>query len=197
MRATATVLAIDTRAPLRPCGATSATRGSTAFATARSWRRPRTTASCRRWSTRAISRRPRCAQSLQRSKLFAALGHNEDFVATVEQAPFPICRGRRLPAVHRRLLGIRRRDDDARGAGQGEVAGRAGCGDMVRRRGQPRRARAGQFLGACRLLQRSCEAERRTEPERTETAMASADAALYEFTAATVCNIHLLSPSRA
>src|SRR5262245_24355251 len=29
-------------------------------------------------------------QSLQRSKLFAALGHNEDFVATVEQTPFPI-----------------------------------------------------------------------------------------------------------
>ena len=29
-------------------------------------------------------------QSLQRSKLFAALGHNEDFVATVEQTPFAI-----------------------------------------------------------------------------------------------------------
>jgi PPM family protein phosphatase len=32
-------------------------------------------------------------QSLQRSKLFAALGHNEDFVATVEQAPFAIFAG--------------------------------------------------------------------------------------------------------
>ena len=29
-------------------------------------------------------------QSLQRSKLFAALGHNEDFVATVERTPFSI-----------------------------------------------------------------------------------------------------------
>jgi len=32
-------------------------------------------------------------QSLQRSKLFAALGHDEDFTATIEQAPFPIQAG--------------------------------------------------------------------------------------------------------
>lgn len=32
-------------------------------------------------------------QSLQRSKLFAALGHNEDFVATVERSPFPVQAG--------------------------------------------------------------------------------------------------------
>jgi PPM family protein phosphatase len=31
--------------------------------------------------------------SLQRSRLFAALGHNEDFVATVERTPFPIVDG--------------------------------------------------------------------------------------------------------
>jgi serine/threonine protein phosphatase PrpC len=31
--------------------------------------------------------------SLQRSRLFAALGHNEDFVATVERTPFPIADG--------------------------------------------------------------------------------------------------------
>ena len=35
----------------------------------------------------------RCAQSLQRSRLFAALGHNEDFVATIERTPFPIAVG--------------------------------------------------------------------------------------------------------
>jgi serine/threonine protein phosphatase PrpC len=29
-------------------------------------------------------------ESLQRSRLFAALGHNEDFVATVQRTPFPI-----------------------------------------------------------------------------------------------------------
>ena len=49
-------------------------------------------------------------QSLQRSKLFAALGHNEDFVATVERDAVPDRRRRRLPAVHRRVLGVRRRD---------------------------------------------------------------------------------------
>jgi serine/threonine protein phosphatase PrpC len=32
-------------------------------------------------------------QSLQRSRLFAALGHNEDFVATIEHTPFPIAVG--------------------------------------------------------------------------------------------------------
>lgn len=32
-------------------------------------------------------------ESLQRSRLFAALGHNEDFVATVERKPFPIVVG--------------------------------------------------------------------------------------------------------
>ena len=32
-------------------------------------------------------------QSLQRSKLFAALGHNEDFVATVERGPFAVRAG--------------------------------------------------------------------------------------------------------
>jgi serine/threonine protein phosphatase PrpC len=32
-------------------------------------------------------------ESLQRSRLFAALGHNEDFVATVERTPFPIAGG--------------------------------------------------------------------------------------------------------
>ena len=74
----------------RRSGATSATRACTASAAAASSRRRRTTASSRRWSTRATSRRTRCGSRAQRSRLFAALGHDDDFVSTVAAAPFAI-----------------------------------------------------------------------------------------------------------
>ena len=110
-----------------PCGATSATRGCTASATAASSRRPRTTASCRRWSTPATSRRPRIRESLQRSRLFAALGHDEDFERDGRAHAVSARRRRRVPAVHRRLLGIRRRAAMIAALAQRGDAGRAGC----------------------------------------------------------------------
>ena len=55
-------------------------------------------------------------------------------------SPFPIRARRRLPAVHRRLLGIRRRDGDGGGAVARAARPPTGCGrwcdDVVRRGGR-------------------------------------------------------------
>ena len=96
----------------------------------------------------------RCAQSLQRSRLFAALGHNEDFVATIERTPFPIADGDVFLLCTDGFWEYI--DENAMVAALAHARTPADWlrvmeRDVVRARGQ----RTGQFLGAGGLVQRA------------------------------------------
>ncbi len=127
---------------------------------AASWRRPRITASSRKWSMPATSPRMRCAQSLQRSRLFAALGHNEDFVATIERTPFPIADGDVFLLCTDGFWEYIDENAMVEALAQTRTAA-DWLRVMERRRRGTRGQRAGQFLGAGGLVQRRRRMRRR------------------------------------
>ena len=92
MRATATVLAIDTAHRTAVWGHVGDTR-LYCFRGQRVVAQTKDHSVVQKMVDAGYLAQTALRESLQRSRLFAALGHNEDFVATVEASPFPIADG--------------------------------------------------------------------------------------------------------
>jgi serine/threonine protein phosphatase PrpC len=92
MRATATVLAIDTARHAAVWGHVGDTR-LYCFRGQRVVAQTKDHSVVQKMVDAGYLAQNALRESLQRSRLFAALGHNEDFVATVERTPFPIFAG--------------------------------------------------------------------------------------------------------
>ena len=92
MRATATVLAIDTAGHRAVWGHVGDTR-LYCFREGRVIAQTKDHSVVQKMVDAGYLAQTALRESLQRSRLFAALGHNEDFVATVQDAPFALAAG--------------------------------------------------------------------------------------------------------